>query len=184
MSVTSRQFEGMIKFVQRSQGPHAPDQHKLIIQATKLARRGRYQQAQNLLASLPADKAHSPNVLDLKAKMLAQQGHFSEAEHYWQEALKHSPGNPSYRRALLCLSESGRSPSPLGSFLMLAIAIVLLMLMLVIIDVRIKQVQMLRRLDQITAQAPTLTGKPMVLPTQVVVGIPRTALSTTTQPSR
>lgn len=73
--------------------------------AANLARRGQYAEAETLLASLPADGPMATPILDLKAKVFAQQGRYVEAEACWMEAIRQSPGNPAYQAALSRIRE-------------------------------------------------------------------------------
>lgn len=72
----------------------------VLSQATRLARDGRLAEAEQLLAG----RAHSPDapavVLDLLAKLHAQQGRLSEARELWTRALRADPGNPAMAAAL------------------------------------------------------------------------------------
>ena len=78
---------------------------KLVVQASVaeavgLARQGRHSEAEALLGALDDSDRHSPAVLDLLARIRAQQQHTDEAEALWKEALAIDPGNPSYQAAL------------------------------------------------------------------------------------
>ncbi len=69
-----------------------------LSQAADLARVGQYSQAVALLDSLQSDE--TPEVLDLKARIRAQQGHLVEAQSLWERALALEPGNPDYLAGL------------------------------------------------------------------------------------
>lgn len=73
--------------------------------AANLARRGQYAEAETLLASLPTDGPMAAPILDLKARVFAQQGRYVEAEACWIEAIRQSPGNPAYQAALARIRE-------------------------------------------------------------------------------
>ncbi|GAF75969.1 unnamed protein product [marine sediment metagenome] len=72
----------------------------VLSQATRLARDGRLADAEQLLAG----RAHAPDapavVLDLLAKVYAQQGRLAEARKLWTRALQADPGNPAMAAAL------------------------------------------------------------------------------------
>lgn len=71
-----------------------------VTMATRLGRAGRYQQAEQVLATLPEAQGTSPPVLDLMARLRVQQGDLLGAAALWQGAVKRDPGNPTYRAAL------------------------------------------------------------------------------------
>jgi len=68
--------------------------------AVELARQGCYADAELFLLEASYQKGLRPAVLDLRAKMFAQQHRFSEAQACWLEALSLDPGNQQYRKAL------------------------------------------------------------------------------------
>ena len=64
-----------------------------LADATALARAGNYMDAEShLMGIMRGEKTH-PQVLDLLARIKAQQGRLREAEDYWRQALKHDPMN-------------------------------------------------------------------------------------------
>lgn len=69
----------------------------LLVRATALARRGRYDSAELVLTRVPRDL---PEGLDLFARIRAQQGRMSDAVELWTKALDLDPGNPSFRDGL------------------------------------------------------------------------------------
>ena len=113
MAISKRQFEAMVGLANRhaKTGTHdlAAVQH-LLLQAARLARRDRYGDAAAMLAELPADSALRPSILDLKAKILAQQGRYLEAEACWREALTLAPDNQAFRCALAAIAEERKYP--------------------------------------------------------------------------
>jgi len=78
--------------------------------AADLARQGRHIEAERLLLSLPNDVV-TPSVLDLLARIYAQQGLYAEAEAHWTSAVRLDPSNEEY---LACLNaaEHSRSGAP------------------------------------------------------------------------
>jgi flagellar motor protein MotB len=89
----------------------------LLSRAASLARRGEYAAAESLLGQLPGSGNENPRVLDLLARIQAQQGCFSEAEALWRRALEVEAGNGSYRAGLERI-EKMRSRSPWAIFLL------------------------------------------------------------------
>jgi len=83
---------------------------ELLSEAVRLARSGRYDDAMAVLARLPGDGALRPSMLDLKAKIHAQQGRYLEAEACWREALSLVPNHQGFRRALAAIAEERRYP--------------------------------------------------------------------------
>ena len=69
----------------------------LLSRATGLARLGKYDSAELVLSSLPRTL---PEVLDLFAKIRAQQGRMFAAAELWTEALRLDPSNAGYRSSL------------------------------------------------------------------------------------
>jgi tetratricopeptide (TPR) repeat protein len=63
-----------------------------------------------MLAPLPADSPLRPSILDLKAKIFAQQGRYLEAEACWREALTLAPDNQAFQQALAVIAEERRCP--------------------------------------------------------------------------
>lgn len=81
----------------------ASDVRHTLARAAWLARSGRYSEAEQLLAITPITSPLATAVLDLRAKVCAQQGRDVEAAAFWMEALRRSPANQEYRKALDCL---------------------------------------------------------------------------------
>lgn len=108
-------------------------QQAVLAQAAALARSGRYAEAEAVLAELKYDA--SSQVLDLQAKIRAQQGKLVEAVELWKKAETRTPGRADYaaaqRRAARLSAEPKLKkllrPSLIGAgFLLLFFAIVLL----------------------------------------------------------
>lgn len=68
-----------------------------LAQSTKLARAGRYEAALTLLTTLPPTL---PAVLDLQARIFAQQGRLAEASHSWRQAQANDSDNTDYQAGL------------------------------------------------------------------------------------
>ncbi|MBI5576680.1 MAG: OmpA family protein [Deltaproteobacteria bacterium] len=77
----------------------------LISRAASLARKGSYTEAENLLAAETGGKVEHPSVLDLLARIKAQQGKLFEAEELWTKASRMEPGNPEYQAGLRRISQ-------------------------------------------------------------------------------
>ena len=142
MQVSQRQFEAIIGLSPRNPVERLDlvASQRALLEAARLARRGRYAQAAVLIDTLPRDGPLGPATLDLRAKVFAQQGRFLEAEFCWMEALRQSPGNPGYRRALECLTRSRSPRGPMRWLLPLVVAALLVTVLGVIAKSRIQDV--------------------------------------------
>jgi type VI secretion system protein ImpK len=113
MAIPQRQCEAVVGLANRrsttGQSNPAAD-HELLLQVARLARRGRYDAAVAMLAPLPADSPLRPSILDLKAKIFAQQGRYWEAEGCWREALTLAPDTQAFQQALAVIAEERRCP--------------------------------------------------------------------------
>jgi type VI secretion system protein ImpK len=85
-----------------------PRLHLLV--AAQLARLGRYDEAEGILARLDGYSELQAECMDLRARMLAQQGRYVEAEACWLQALKLSPDNQAFQRGLAAIAEERRYP--------------------------------------------------------------------------
>ena len=112
-AMSQRQDEAIVKLANcySMTGPHdlASDQ-QLLVRAADLARRRHYDDAMAMLATLPSDSPLRPSILDLKAKIFAQQGRYWEAETCWHQALNLSPDNQAFRLALAAIAEKRQRP--------------------------------------------------------------------------
>lgn len=77
-----------------------------LSQATQLARVGHYAEAEKALDVAPGTP--TPPVLDLLARIRAQQGRLTDARTLWTEAARLDPNNESYSAALHRLARIGR----------------------------------------------------------------------------
>lgn len=84
--------------------------HVALAQATDLARAGRYEPAESILAEWTHRQEPLPAALDLLARIRAQQGRLAEAEAYWTRALQLDPGNAAYAAGLRRIAHLQRSP--------------------------------------------------------------------------
>jgi tetratricopeptide (TPR) repeat protein len=86
----------------------------LLAQATAHARLGEYAAAGELLDRLDQANVLKLRVLDLRARILAQQVRLDEAERLWQEFLRISPGAETARTALRQIEKyrGGRKGTP------------------------------------------------------------------------
>lgn len=80
----------------------------LVASASELARKGRYFDAESLLRNRLAAGRTEPEVLDLLARIKAQQGELREAEDRWRQASSLDPDNESYRSGLRRLARIQR----------------------------------------------------------------------------
>lgn len=69
-------------------------------QAAEWAKQGQWQHAEAFLRPLAQQPEASPLVLDLLAKVLAQQGRLDEAKALWHRASAMQPDNDAFRRAI------------------------------------------------------------------------------------
>ena len=101
-----------------------------LAQAARLARRGAYRSAEALLgeAALAASGPRA-DVLDMRARMCAQQGRRAEAEALWREALPLDPGNADIRAALAALARPGGGRTHLLGLAARSLAVVVLLLL-------------------------------------------------------
>lgn len=77
--------------------------------AAGLARAGRYGEAEALLGSMDPDLGN-PVILDLRARICAQQGQLNQAEVYWRRAIEQNPGHRDYAKGLARISALQRKP--------------------------------------------------------------------------
>jgi len=85
----------------------------VLAQATDLARSGRYSEAKKLLKeNNTLMQELMPDVLDLHARMYAQQGYYRDAQINWSRALQLDPTNEAYVAGLLRLRGQGGSRWP------------------------------------------------------------------------
>jgi Flp pilus assembly protein TadD len=78
--------------------------------AAELARSGRFQEAETALSEITPPDEQRPAVLDLLARIRAQQGRLREAEALWTRANALQPENEAYRAALQRQSMLQRRP--------------------------------------------------------------------------
>ncbi|MEA3401472.1 MAG: hypothetical protein U9R79_09565 [Armatimonadota bacterium] len=90
---------------QRAAGDAQPGLTALVAQvtvarATELARRGRYERAEQLIDTLSPAQRSAPTALDILARIRAQRGDLLGAASLWHRALEQDPHNEAYRAAL------------------------------------------------------------------------------------
>lgn len=77
--------------------------------AADVAASGDFERAEKILSGLAPEAQATPEVLDLRARMLAQQKRFREAAALWRQAIRLSPERAEYEAALaLCEKLEGR----------------------------------------------------------------------------
>ena len=77
----------------------------ILVRAGLLARRGNLREAENLLSTMSDADSRRIEVLDLVAKVYAQQGKIDQAQAMWLQALQRYPSNTHFLSALrLCAS--------------------------------------------------------------------------------
>jgi len=82
----------------------------VLARAADLARAGRYAEAEALLQQELRDRKATPAILDLLARIHAQQGHWREAEAAWTQALQLRPANEMYTAGLRRISQVRQRP--------------------------------------------------------------------------
>lgn len=86
-----------------------------IAESAELARSGNYGEAEELLKTIK-DWQSLPPVLDLMARISAQQGKLNDAVNYWEQAIKLSPSNLSYQAGLEYVTKLKRPLSGIAQF--------------------------------------------------------------------
>jgi hypothetical protein len=142
LRITQQQYERIVGLAGgriASVRPEPENVRQMLCAAAQVARRGRLQDAETMIASLPLTGPLGPATLDLKARICAQQGRLVEAQLCWMEAVRQSPGNESYRQCLQYVTHALRPPRfPL---LVWSIALVVLVVMALILGYVIGRVQ-------------------------------------------
>lgn len=82
--------------------------------AAAMARRGRLEEAALLLEPVTAHPEAGADVLDLLARIRAQQGRLDDARALWRAALDRAPGEPRFEKALARCGRSHASLPRLG----------------------------------------------------------------------
>lgn len=122
----------------------------LLAEATELAAAGHYSEAEARLSAIK-DGRKNPQVLDLLARIRAQQGRNAEAIELWQMAVQMDPANADYRAGLAYAEKAGKRithPNRLPGLLLRLLAGLLLLGLLIAVFVR------LGRLEQQVAAMP------------------------------
>lgn len=101
----------------------------LFARAAELAREGRYDAAEAVLAGVAQDQLPASQLLDLLARIRAQQGRIAEAQSLWTEALRADPNNESYREALGRIARHSRTSLRTGVFLIALTALAVLLVL-------------------------------------------------------
>ena len=95
-------------------------EHIRFARATELARFGHYWEAEGVLA--PNGRVSSdPRDLDLLARISAQQRQYGRARSLWEAALKQSPDNTEYERAIECARDAEHFQRKLRKVAMIAL---------------------------------------------------------------
>jgi len=122
---------------ENSAGAARVAQYSLLL-AAAVARMGHYDEAEQLLMELDQDERLRPAVLDLRAKMYAQQGRYAEAEACWLQALSLVPGNRHYRKALDVLVRERRRPTWVGRVAWAILAAIVFAALLLVFNDRLR----------------------------------------------
>jgi len=81
-----------------------------VARASGLARAGRYQEAEALIEQELGRQRERPDLLDLFARIHAQQNHWNDAERAWTQALALDPTNETYKAGLKRVSQMRKRP--------------------------------------------------------------------------
>jgi len=147
-----------------------------LAQAARLARRGAYDAAEALLGEpVVAASGSRLDVLDLKARIRAQQGRWAEAEALWREALTLDPGNAQARAALARLGGPARGWHHLAAVAARSLVAVAVLLLLWTV---VAQRREIRRL----ATAPSGVTTPAAA-ADAAVSVPRSETPPTASPA-
>jgi flagellar motor protein MotB len=149
-----------------------------IARASDLARAGHYQEAEEVLNAISDGKSH-PVVLDLLARMRAQQGRWLEAEAFWKQAIQIDPTNPEYLEGLQFVQRKLKPAKFSRLFSLQTLLWLLAIIGLVILTWgTVRLVKLNNNLTRISNQVQTLKNSmdqpqpTMVLPTQVIEVVP------------
>lgn len=99
-------------------------QNKLT-ETQALARKGKYAAALNQLKGIGDPANPDPQLLDLQARIYAQQGRLADAERAWRQALELDHGNPAYSEGLAGIARIQRRPVWAGQMLFLLLGLLL-----------------------------------------------------------
>lgn len=98
-----------------------------LAQSAEFAREGRYDDALQSISELKKEHQDNPAILDLQARIIAQQGNLKDAELLWKQALVLDPENKAYLAALNRIRQISRRPLWLKSFFNLLIGLGLIL---------------------------------------------------------
>ncbi|TDD93521.1 hypothetical protein, partial [Actinomadura rubrisoli] len=107
-----------------------------LAQARTLARRGRYAEAEAILSDVRRDIAPSVPLLDLLARVRAQQGRLDEADAAWAEAERLAPGTREIAegRRRVAKARVRRTTRAAWPYLVAVPAVVLVAVALLVLD--------------------------------------------------
>jgi hypothetical protein len=134
----------------------------LLAKATELAAGGNYAEAETCLAAIPNGRKHAP-LLDLLARIRAQQGRPAEAVELWQMAVQMDPANAEYRAGLAFVEKAAKSPfhpTRLPGLLLRLLAGLLVLGLFIAVLVRLGSLE--RRLAALTPASPAVASQPTV----------------------
>ena len=115
----------------------------LLAEATELAAAGHYSEAEARLSAIK-DGRKNPQVLDLLARIRAQQGRNAEAIEFWQMAVQMDPANADYRAGLAYAEKAGKRithPNLLPGLFLRLLAGLLLLGLLIAVFVRLGRLE-------------------------------------------
>ena len=136
----------------------------LLAEATELAAAGHYAEAEARLAAIK-DGRKNAAVLDLLARIRAQQGRPAEAVELWQMAVQMDPANAEYRAGLAYVEKAAKGPfhpSRLPGLILRLLAGLLLLGLFIAVLVRLGGLE--RRLSALSVSTPAAgTNQPVDL---------------------
>jgi nucleoid-associated protein YgaU len=139
----------------------------VLDQATELARDGRLAEAEELVRPIADGPSASASVLDLLARICAQQGKIDEAALIWQRLLRESPSHPGALQGLRSCDavrrgRSRRLPVDLGAATVAWLVLIVIAAWIGVSSVRLRDELAALRADviELSASAPTAALPP------------------------
>lgn len=122
----------------------------VVDRANSQARAGEYGEAESLLSKLVENQIDHPVVLDLLARIYAQQGQLGKAEGFWNRALQKDSSNNAYREGLAKIDEIRKRPAGVQVYWMSALTLGAVFLILLVSLLLLRKIELIH---------PTLPGE-------------------------
>lgn len=113
-----------------------------VANATNFARKGYHNQAEIIISEILKDYGDFSEILDLQARIYAQQGRIVEAEAIWRKALLLDPSNSAYQKALNRISKMQQRPIWLVPLFYLIISLFLIFALVSGTTILVNQIKM------------------------------------------